>query len=207
MLTMTAHSGYRSRSAAPGSTSAWVSASSNYATAVRKSGVSHSRGCSSTETSSILATEMSLFGAHSERQAGQALDDDRLAGIDSVRADGPPELPPDAHLPFRPAGGCRHSVRSDERLDASDCGTSSAREPDPERRLPDLDRHSRQDHGDSPTGRQHEDGQEDGEDQGQGAACGAPYPRLGRDDEDRGSHLHVIEELGRIGDEHADAAV
>src|SRR5262245_14511761 len=163
MLTMTACSGTRSRSAAAASTSACVSASSNCATAVRKRCVSHSRGCSSTEISSILATKASLFGAHEERKAVHALDDDLVPGVRTLVANRLPALPADAHATPRPAVAHDNPRGAQERLGA-DLGTPALRKPDPDPGLTQLDRHADDDCRDPPARRQDEHGQEDGED-------------------------------------------
>src|SRR4029450_2480727 len=149
------------RSAAPASTSACVSASSNCATAVRKRGVSHSRGCSSTEISSILATKVSLFSAHLQREAGDARHDDGLAGANAILTDRLPDLSANAHPAVRPAIAHRNALGPDQSLRA-DYRTPALREADAEARLAELDRHPDDDRRDSPARRQDEHGQEDG---------------------------------------------
>ena len=181
---MTARSGKRSRSAAAASTSACVSASSNCATAVRKRGVSHSRGCSSTEISSILATALSLFRTHLQRQAGDSLDDDWIPRIGPVRADGSPALSANPHLALGTAVGHGHALGAGKRL-RPDRRLPPPREPEPEGCLAELDRHPDEDCRDPPARRQDEDRQEDGEDERQwpGSSRGrsGPASRSGHD--------------------------
>ena len=98
-----------------------------------------------------------------QRQAGDALDDDRVPRVGPFRADGSPPLSSNPHLALRTALGHGYAFGAGQRL-GPDRRLSSARDSDPERGLAELDRHPDHDGGDPPAGRQDEDGQEDGED-------------------------------------------
>ena len=103
-----------------------------------------------------------------QRQAGDALDNDRVPHVGSFRADGPPPLSSNPHLALRTALGHGYAFGADQRL-RPDRRLSSARDSDPEGGLAELDRHPDDDRHDAPGSRQDEDRQEDGEDERQGA--------------------------------------
>jgi hypothetical protein len=108
---------------------------------------------------------MSLFAAHFERQVRDSCHDDLLTRPCSFGARRPPGLALDAHATGRTALVERDALGADERLRA-DPRACAPREPDPERRLAELDREADDDRNDSPARRQDEQSQRDGDDEG-----------------------------------------
>jgi hypothetical protein len=114
-----------------------------------------------------LATALSLFTTHLQRQAGDSVDNDGVPRTGSVRTEGSPSLSTNPNVALGTALGHGHAFRSDERL-GPDCRLPPLGEPDPEGGLAQLDRHPDENRRDPPARRQDEDRQEDGEDERQG---------------------------------------
>jgi len=98
-----------------------------------------------------------------QREARDALDDDRLSGVGAVVANCLPSLPVNTHLAPWPAVAHGDAFGTHEPFSA-DRRLPTLRKPDPETSLAELDRHPHHDRGDPPAGRQDEDRQENGED-------------------------------------------
>ena len=139
--------------------------------------------------------ELSLFTAHFEREARNGADDYPLTGIDSLRAVRPPGLAAHAHASGGPAIVDGYPLGSDERL-RSDPRRAALGAADQEGRLAELDRQADEDRDDAPARRQDEERERDGKDE-----------RDLIDDQDRRPDRDMVEQPGRVGDQHPDAPV
>jgi hypothetical protein len=101
---------------------------------------------------------VSLFRAHFERQPGDPEHDDSVPLVDAVPAERAPRFAPNAHSAGGTAITQRDALGVDERL-GSDPRPQPARDPDPERRLAELDRDPDEDRQDPEVPRQDEDRQ------------------------------------------------